>query len=45
MATDHKSAMEEILSVSLRSCEMSLNRVIDGVVEEEERQGNVKEEE
>ena len=36
VATDHKSAMEEMLSASLRSCESCLSEVIEGVVDDEE---------
>ena len=39
MATDHKSAMEEMLSASLRSCETCLGKVLEGVVEDEEGEG------
>ena len=45
MATDHKSAMEEMLSASLRSCETCLGKVLVSQEEEEEEEGEgVKEE-
>ena len=35
-ATDHKSAMEEMLASSLRSCESCLDRVVNGTAHEED---------
>jgi kinetochore protein NDC80 len=44
MATDHKSAMEEMLSASLRSCESCMGQVLDQQDDEEEEGEGVKEE-